>query len=192
MDYYCLKPKTDFEMEISCAMAQSVIFLAVISREAINSDLKMYQNFNNLVETSRPDQLLSDYRLAIELRKRGVLSAIYPLFVGSILCSPEGEHLSKYSFVDTYNEGLPTLSSHPAFKRCSEFVVVKSTHEKVDRTLRSMERSGLLVSVFEVSAELESQILVQEQVASKCYKFGSTDKVTKDSSDLPPVLNRRR
>lgn len=88
MDYFCLQQETDYAWEIAYAMARSDVVITVISRSAIYSPDKPFQNFESLVETSRPDQLLIEYRLALELLGRKAIHKVCPLFVGieSIIC----------------------------------------------------------------------------------------------------------
>lgn len=114
LDHFNLQPKTEFEAAIVKGIMDSSIFLPLISREAINSS-KTFQNFTHLVETSRADQLLTDYRLAMEFKKRGMISNISPVFIGDRDEKMKGFVYKKYNFTPLRDEEGKeiTSSNHP-------------------------------------------------------------------------------
>ena len=63
-------------------LAKSTVFLPILSKDAINADGNEKQNFTLLKKTSLCDSVLLEYRLALELREREMISSIYPVFVG--------------------------------------------------------------------------------------------------------------
>eukprot|EP01037_Dinobryon_pediforme_P034773 gene34773-40845_t len=59
-------------------LVKSLIFLPLLSREAINSSSVEKQNFSLLSKSSNCDNVLLEHRLALELCERGVVVSIYP------------------------------------------------------------------------------------------------------------------
>lgn len=88
-DKECLKPGEPWDVGFCVGLMKSKAFLPVISREAIGS-------FTSLDSSSQCDHLLLEFVLALELRERGLLDKIFPLFIGH---KDHGTDIySKYSF----------------------------------------------------------------------------------------------
>lgn len=63
-------------------LLKSRAFVAVVSRESINSSTVTRQNFSLLTEQSPCDNVLLEYRMALQLKSLGMLEAIYPVLIG--------------------------------------------------------------------------------------------------------------
>jgi serine/threonine protein kinase len=61
---------------------KSRVFLPILSREAINDPSDARCSFASLTETSPCDNVLLEHSLALEFRTRGLIEAIFPLFLG--------------------------------------------------------------------------------------------------------------
>ncbi len=72
------------------ALSSSSIFLTVMSRNAINHKELDSNNFARLTEDSPCDEVLLEYRLALEFQTRGLVDNIYPVMVGDVVESREG------------------------------------------------------------------------------------------------------
>jgi len=138
LDSVCLPPKLgkNWETEFVMGLGGSDVFVPVISREAINSPIKFWQDITKLREDSECDNVLLEYRMAIELHARGLILKIAPLFVGDQVGSTATE-VTKYSFRDDPATGLsachPNISASPAAS-----VVVASVEQKVRDHLDAM------------------------------------------------------
>lgn len=74
-DRACLKPGQPWEEGFADGLFGATIFLPILSKAAL-------ANFATLEEGSPCDNVLLEYRLALEQHERGKLRAIFPLFVG--------------------------------------------------------------------------------------------------------------
>jgi TIR domain/Protein kinase domain len=83
-DQKCLKSGVPWEDGFTDGLLRSRIFLPLISRNSINHPSVLWQNFARLTETSKCDNVLLEYRLALELVSRGLLEAVYPVMIGDI------------------------------------------------------------------------------------------------------------
>jgi len=77
LDAKCLQPGESWEDGFCSGLAQSSIFIPILSRGAI-------KNFSQLSSTSPCDNVLLEHLLAIEFQRRALLQFIYPLFVGDL------------------------------------------------------------------------------------------------------------
>ena len=64
------------------ALSKSRIFVPVLSRSALRNPSKPEFNFELLSAYSNCDDLLLEYRSAIEMKERGLLEKLYPVFLG--------------------------------------------------------------------------------------------------------------
>ena len=119
LDIKCLPLAQDWEKEFVKGLVSSDGFVPVISRDAINSLIKVWQNFSKLKADSSCDNVLLEYRMAIKLRERGMIAWICPLFIGDedALAGPGAPAVTKYTFRDDPTAGLtvchPDLSGSP-------------------------------------------------------------------------------
>ena len=87
-------------------MIQSKIFLPIITRASINSDDNPRMNFSLLANDSPCDNVLLEYKLSLELLARGLLSFVYPVLVGDVVSTADGESVySDYFQSGCYPEG---------------------------------------------------------------------------------------
>jgi serine/threonine protein kinase len=68
--------------EFSAALVNSSIFVPVVSRNSLNHPGDHQYNVNNLCQESSCDDLVLEYRLAVELRDAGYIDQIFPLMIG--------------------------------------------------------------------------------------------------------------
>ena len=64
------------------AMAQCRAFVPLLSRDAINHPHIEGQNFSNLSEASRTDNLFLEFRMALELQALGHVERVIPVYIG--------------------------------------------------------------------------------------------------------------
>ena len=102
------------------------MFLPILSREAINSSSVEKQNLTLLSRSSPCDNVLLEYRLALELVERGLLESIYPALVGDIAIDDTG----KESYTDYF-----LTECHP---KCTNFVVVDSVESTLQDHLNRL------------------------------------------------------
>ena len=76
-DKACLKPGEPWEAGFADGLLGSDVFVPFLSRAALAP-------FSKLKAGSRCDNVFLEYRLALELKARGVLSRIFPVFIGEI------------------------------------------------------------------------------------------------------------
>lgn len=77
-------------------IVQSSIFLPLLSRKAINHTSNKFSNFATLTNTSHCDNVLLEHNLALELRNRGLLDFIYPVFIGDLKAGEDGDVYGNY------------------------------------------------------------------------------------------------
>ena len=75
LDAVSLPDGFNWEMGFSDGLRTSQVFVCVLSREAQKS-------FSGLTKDSNCDNVLLEYYLALEYEDRGIISLIYPLFLG--------------------------------------------------------------------------------------------------------------
>jgi serine/threonine protein kinase/Leucine-rich repeat (LRR) protein len=90
VDKFCLLPGQPWEEGFCDGLVNSSCFVCVLSRNAINHPDKSWQNFCSLEEGSRCDNVLLEWRLALELRDRYLIEGIFPVFVGDCLPQLDG------------------------------------------------------------------------------------------------------
>ena len=103
-DKECLKPGEPWDVGFCVGLMKSKVFLPIISQGAIGC-------FTDLQCCSPCDHLLLEFVLALELRERGRLDKIFPLFIGPK--DSTGEVYTKYTFSGanaSHPEALPHLS----------------------------------------------------------------------------------
>ena len=100
--------------------------MPLLSREAINHPSIDRQNFSKHVATSRCDNVLLEYTLALELYERGLVKVIYPILVGDIVTAEAPgtqQQQPMYYYSNYWASGC-----HPI---CDDSIVVKSIGDKV-------------------------------------------------------------
>jgi hypothetical protein len=79
-----LEPGTSWEDGFVNGLFQSCIFICVMSRDAINSSSSDNRNFTKLQKGSPCDNVLLEWRMALDLQKLGLLARIYPVGFGML------------------------------------------------------------------------------------------------------------
>ena len=81
-DRQCLAPGQLWEDGFADGLLSSDVFVPFLSKAALAP-------FGSLQLTSRCDNVLLEYRMALELKERGLLRAVFPVFVGDEVNSTE-------------------------------------------------------------------------------------------------------
>ena len=123
-DKKCLEAGKPWEEGFADGLVKSRSFVPLLSREAINSRVATNKrNFAYLQDNSPCDNVLLEYRLAIELRYMGLIDRIFPVLIGDL----EGGTYTNY-----FSSGChPTAAAN---------VIVSSIETKLAEHL---EREGL-------------------------------------------------
>jgi hypothetical protein len=79
-----LQPGVSWEAGFCDGLANSRIFMPILSRQAINSPTVPHQNITNLTQDSKCDNVLLEYLLSLELSERGLIEKIYPVMIGDL------------------------------------------------------------------------------------------------------------
>ena len=127
LDTKCLPTGVNWEEGFAAGLVDSKMIICIISRDSINHSTVDRQNFTKLSADSKCDNVLLEYRLAIELHKLGMIEKIIPLFIGD-----------KDITNGTYSRYLHTGCA-PQFNSNSD-IIVKSVEEKL---IDHMQREGL-------------------------------------------------
>jgi serine/threonine protein kinase len=91
LDRTCLLPGQPWEEGFCDGLVNSSCFVCLLSRNAVNHPDRPWQNFTKLEECSRCDNVLLEWRLALELRERGLIEGIFPIFIGDCVEIRPGE-----------------------------------------------------------------------------------------------------
>jgi hypothetical protein len=109
-DKLCLLPGQRWEEGFCDGLVNSRCFVCLLSRNAINHPDKPWQNFCKLEAGSRCDNVLLEWRLALELRERGMIEGVFPVFIGNV---SESEDASTGAKSFTYSDYFAT-GCHPS------------------------------------------------------------------------------
>jgi len=104
-DKKCLLPGQNWEEGFRSGLVQSRCLVCLLSRESIKSPTRDWHNIEKLVETSKCDNVLLEWRLALELKDRGMLEGVFPVMIGDK--DSNGEY-SNY-FVTSCNPAPPDI-----------------------------------------------------------------------------------
>jgi serine/threonine protein kinase len=111
LDKVCLQPGQPWEEGFCEGLASSSCFVCLISRNAINHPDKPWQNFSKLESGSRCDNVLLEWRLALELKEREMIEGIFPIFIGDASMTSEGQlQYSNYFSSGCHPKILPDVS----------------------------------------------------------------------------------
>jgi serine/threonine protein kinase len=80
-DKKCLKPGRNWEDGFCDGLVNSKIFLPVISRNALADPVENRRNFAKLTPESN-DNVLLEHWMALDFHKRGLISKIFPVYLG--------------------------------------------------------------------------------------------------------------
>ena len=105
-DKRCLLPGQNWETGFCSGLVDSSNLVCVLSRSGVKNPTKPWMNFEKLEKTSKCDNVLLEWRLALELKERGMLRGIFPVMVGDVMesgensnyftsgCKPSAPHVS--------------------------------------------------------------------------------------------------
>ena len=88
-----LIPGDNWETCFCSGLVDSAAFICIISRGGIKNPGNRLMNFENLESDSRCDNVLLEWRLALELKERGMIEGIFPVMVGDV---DSNGHYSNY------------------------------------------------------------------------------------------------
>ena len=128
LDRECLSPGVAWEVGFVDGLLSSRVFMPIVSRDAINHPSDASQRISSLSEESDCDNLLMEWRLALELHTRGLIDKVYPLFVGTKMQEDDGTVTVSNYFRD---------NCQPVFDRS---VIVSSIE---DHVISHLSRLGL-------------------------------------------------
>ena len=118
-DQSCLRAGADWEKGFCEGLIKSKTFVGLLSRGGL-------QNFEGLTESSRCDNVLIEYRLALELYSFNLLEAVFPVMIGD--SSGDSADPRACTYTNYFKSGcLP---------RCPD-VAVKSVEEKLREHLNN-------------------------------------------------------
>ena len=84
LDKMCLLPGVDWEQGFIQGVVSSRAFVPLLSRDAINNPIEGKPNFSKLTLESPVDNVLLEYRMAVELQGLGLIEYLFPVFIGDI------------------------------------------------------------------------------------------------------------
>ena len=83
-DKKCLRGGQNWEEGFCSGLVDSSIVLCLMSRLAVNNPSEPKWNFEKLERSSHCDNVLLEWRLALELKERGMLRGILPVMIGDL------------------------------------------------------------------------------------------------------------
>jgi len=81
-DKLCLLPGQNWEEGFCSGLVSSASFVCLLSKGAIRNPDRAWQNFENLKKDSNCDNVLLEWRLALELKERNMLQGVFPIMIG--------------------------------------------------------------------------------------------------------------
>ena len=108
-DKVCLLPGQPWEVGFCDGLVNSRCFVCLLSKNAINHPDKPWQNFKCLENGSRCDNVLLEWRLALELRERQMIEGVFPVFFGTPSATDPLEY-SDYFGSGCHPSPLPNIS----------------------------------------------------------------------------------
>ena len=94
-DKKCLLPGQNWEEGFCSGLVSSRCMVCLLSRGAVKNPTKPRNNFEFLQEDSKCDNVLLEWRLALELKERGMIEGIFPVMIGDK--GPDGEYSNYFS-----------------------------------------------------------------------------------------------
>ena len=95
-DKMSLLPGEPWEEGFCRGLANSAVFVPLISRDGINHPTVAKQNFSNITSTTNCDNVFLEHRLALELQERNLIEKIFPLYL------PDSGTNAKYTFSSSH------------------------------------------------------------------------------------------
>jgi serine/threonine protein kinase len=125
-DKTCLLPNVDWKEGFSSGLANASIMVCLITRSAINNPDEAAYNFGSYSEDSAADNMLLQFRMALELVSAGLLDAVFPIFIGDDVSSMSGSA-----------EGLPL----PENRMFGKYVAASTLPRAVSTVVNAVESS---------------------------------------------------
>ena len=144
-DKMCLQPGMDWEEGFCDGLIKSRAFIALLSRAGMKNDSDARQNFERLTESSRCDNVLLEYRLALELQSFNMLEFVLPLMIGD--SSGDSTDPRACTYTNYFKSGCSP--------RCPD-VIVKSIEETLCEHLNHQGLGAPLISNLTVNEIFQS------------------------------------
>jgi serine/threonine protein kinase len=109
-DKKSLLPGQPWEEGFCVGLASSCCFVCISSKGAIFSPTKSNCDFTKLTEESGCDNVLLEWRLALELKARNMIEGIFPLLVGSPETRSDGIYFTDYFASGSHPKEFPKIS----------------------------------------------------------------------------------
>eukprot|EP00607_Mallomonas_marina_P006753 CAMPEP_0182439818 /NCGR_PEP_ID=MMETSP1167-20130531/86670_1 /TAXON_ID=2988 /ORGANISM="Mallomonas Sp, Strain CCMP3275" /LENGTH=1314 /DNA_ID=CAMNT_0024633607 /DNA_START=1523 /DNA_END=5467 /DNA_ORIENTATION=- len=179
-DKLCLLPGQNWEEGFCSGLVSSAFFVCLLSRGAIKNPKNDAQNWEKLTETSRCDNVVLEWRLALELKERGMTEGIFPVMIG-----------------DKDEKGIYSIYSRSGCNPSSPDIVIESVEKKLREHL---EREGLGLPFIDTCSvkTIHTSVLANQGcrisgdllpaidlAASSIYKM--TKSVSKSQQALQPI-----
>ena len=119
-DKKCLQPGVDWEEGFCEGLIKSRAFVALLSRAGMKNEVDVRHNFERLTESSPCDNVLLEYRLALELQSFNLIENVFPVMIGD--SSGDSTDPRSFTYTNYFKSGCSP--------RCPD-VVVKSVEEKL-------------------------------------------------------------
>jgi serine/threonine protein kinase len=110
-DKKCLLPGQPWEEGFCAGLASSCCFVCLSSKGAIFNPSNPRCNFANLTEESKCDNVLLEWRLALELKARNMIEGVFPLLIGDAEVREDDKtYYSDYNKSGCHPKPLPNIS----------------------------------------------------------------------------------
>ena len=160
-DKVCLAPGQLWEEGFCDGLIDASCFICIISEGAINHPQIRHQNFTIFSANSKIDNVLLEWRFALELKERGVIDGIFPVLIGK----PHAVTPSKY--IDYFSSG-----SHPS---PLPEVAVASVEGKLREHLERQSFGSPFVTSMTVKEVVSRIVSYQGAVLRDSYEEAITD-----------------
>ena len=117
-DKRCLEPGQNWEEGFVSGLVTSRCFVCLLSRGAIKSDSKDGQNFEWMTQGSKGDHVLSEWRLALELKERTMIEGVFPVMIGDVGANGEYSHY----FKSNCNPSAPNIVVHEVERKLRDYL----------------------------------------------------------------------
>jgi len=110
-DKRCLKPGQNWEEGFCSGLVDCSALVCLLSREGMKNANNPLMNFERLEPNSKCDNVLLEWRLALELKERGMLLGLYPVMIGDVESTTDS-HSRSYSnyFKSGCNPAAPDIT----------------------------------------------------------------------------------
>jgi serine/threonine protein kinase len=195
LDKYCLLPGQPWEDGFCDGLINSSCFVCLISRGAINHPTKTWQNFSNMEAGSRVDNVLLEWRLALELRDRYLIEGIFPIFIGDAAVNEAGIQYSDYFRSGCHPKPLPDCAIASVEAKLKEHLnrqgqgLPLEDNRSVKDIVESItgNQGGFLRGEPNQSLEVICQAIVQMRKQIQFKKFEEQNAVASGRSNVASV-----